>query len=125
MTMPPGDWTRQGTAGYPPRFRSALVPTEDPYLLRELLFCGQCDLPMVCSSVVRSGVRRRTYRCRTGCRHGYLWADALESQAWIGAERRATISDITPACRKSTLEILLIKVVADSTIDDLTYVWRT
>ncbi|MET8352634.1 hypothetical protein [Micromonospora sp. NPDC005206] len=104
--------------------------TTDPYLLRLLLWCGNCDLRMVCAflSGPRSGggtINQRTYKCGLACRREVLDADAIESIVWTAAERRATISDIAVPYRQSVLEMLLVKATIGPTAADISYVWRT
>ncbi len=104
--------------------RHRLVATQDPYLLRLLLRCWKCDLRLVCNTATVDGELRRTYKCGLGCHREHLLADALESQAWTAAERRATISTIAPPFRKSALEILMAWAIAGPGTD-VAFVWKT
>ncbi|MFG3602578.1 zinc ribbon domain-containing protein [Micromonospora chersina] len=98
-----------------------MVASTDPYLLRTLLWCGPCDAPMHPHPVHG----QRTYKCGQGCRRVTLPAAAIESVTWTAAERRATISAISPPFRKSVLEHLLVKVVlATNASDDLHFIWH-
>ncbi|MFI7283090.1 zinc ribbon domain-containing protein [Micromonospora chersina] len=103
--------------------RAGLTGSADPYLLRILLWCGPCDVPMHPHPGRR---HKRTYKCPLGCRKVELPAEAIEAVTWTAAERRATLSGIAPPFRKSVLEQLLAKVVvrANAT-NDLHFIWRT
>ncbi|SCG15538.1 hypothetical protein GA0070610_1772 [Micromonospora echinofusca] len=102
--------------------RVGLATTNDPYLLRNLIWCGPCDVPMY----PNPAWGQRTYKCGLGCRRIALPADAIESVTWTAAERRATLDAIAPPCRQSVLELLLVKVIVVSDApDDLAFVWRT
>ncbi|MBM0228059.1 zinc ribbon domain-containing protein [Micromonospora sp. ATA51] len=102
----------------PPR----MAASTDPYLLRTLLWCGPCDVPMH----PHPGRGQRTYKCGQGCRRIELPAEAIESVTWTAAERRAHLAAIRAPFRASVLEQLLVKVVvvADAP-DDLSFIWRT
>ncbi|MFE9690886.1 zinc ribbon domain-containing protein [Micromonospora sp. NPDC005806] len=102
--------------------RAQMTGTADPYLLRTLLWCGPCDVPMH----PHPGRGQRTYKCPLGCRKVELPAEAIERVTWTAAERRATLSGIAPPFRQSVLEQLLVKVVvrADAP-SDLHFTWRT
>ncbi|MEU0151506.1 zinc ribbon domain-containing protein [Micromonospora fulviviridis] len=91
-------------------------------MLRTLLWCGPCDLPMH----PNPSRGQRTYKCGQGCRRGALPAEAVEAVTWTAAERRATLAAIRPPYRKSVLEQLLARVVVNSEApDDLRFIWRT
>ncbi|MFI7430747.1 zinc ribbon domain-containing protein [Micromonospora sp. NPDC049836] len=99
-----------------------MTASTDPYLLRVLLWCGRCDVPMH----PHPHGRERTYKCPLGCRKVPFSAEAVEAVTWTAAERRATVSAIAPPFRKSVLEQLLVKVVVRAnTPDDLRFIWRT
>lgn len=99
-----------------------MTASTDPYLLRTLLWCGRCDVPM--HPHPHSG--ERTYKCPLGCRKVPFSAEAVEAVTWTAAERRATVSAIAPPFRQSVLEQLLVKVVVRAnTPDDLRFIWRT
>ncbi|WDZ84001.1 hypothetical protein [Micromonospora cathayae] len=108
-----------------------MTTTNDPYLLRRLLWCGPCEVHFVCINKAefdpqkQAHVPKRHYKCPLGCRRELLSAEAIESQAWTEAERRATISDIQPPCRQSVLEMLLVKVVIGRTFADVEFTWLT
>ncbi|WP_124821930.1 hypothetical protein [Micromonospora ureilytica] len=104
--------------------------TNDPYLLRLLLRCWNCDLRMVCTGLIGARadsdkLSQRTYKCGLGCHQEAIDAAAIESIVWTAAERRATISDIAAPYRQSVLEMLLVKAVIGPTGADISYVWRT
>ncbi|MEV0430397.1 zinc ribbon domain-containing protein [Micromonospora sp. NPDC050495] len=102
--------------------RRPMAASTDPYLLRTLLWCGRCDVPMHPSP----HCGERTYKCPLGCRKVPLSAEAIEAVTWTAAERRATLSGIAPPFRKSVLEQLLVKVILRANApDDLRYIWRT
>lgn len=94
----------------------------DPYLLRTLLWCGPCDVPMH----PQPARRQRTYKCGQGCRRVAVPAEPVEAVAWNAAERRATLTAITLPYRQFVLELLLVKaiLIADAP-DDLRFIWRT
>jgi hypothetical protein len=95
-----------------------MVASTDPYLLRTLLWCGPCDLPMH----PHPGGGQRTYKCGQVA----LPAEAVEAVTWTAAERRATLAGIATPFRKSVLEQLLVKVVVRANApEDLRYIWRT
>ncbi|MEU9742545.1 zinc ribbon domain-containing protein [Micromonospora chersina] len=99
-----------------------MTASTDPYLLRTLLWCGPCDVPMH----PHPHCGERTYKCPLGCRKVPFSAEAVEAVTWTAAERRATVSAIAPPFRQSVLEQLLVKVVVRAnTPGDLRFIWRT
>jgi hypothetical protein len=100
-----------------------MVASDDPYLLRNLIWCGSCDVLMRPNRAI-GDPRRRTYKCPLGCRTAALLAEDIEGQAWTAAGQRATITAIAVPYRRSVLETLLAKVVIGTRVTDVSFVWR-
>lgn len=104
--------------------RPVMAASTDPYLLRNLVWCGPCDIPMAPAHEPR-GDKRRAYKCPLGCRTAVVLAEPVESMTWLAAERHATVAAIASIYRQSVLEMLLVKVIVGATADDVSFVWRT
>ncbi|MGX7670444.1 zinc ribbon domain-containing protein [Plantactinospora sp. DSM 117369] len=109
--------------GDPPRPPSGMVASSDPYLLRELLWCGPCNVWMTATRAAGDR-RRRTYKCAMGCRTAALLAEDVELKVWEACRQRAATNAIQPAYQKSVLEMLLTRVIVGANTDDLTFIWR-
>ncbi|MGI5151388.1 hypothetical protein ACQEVC_34330 [Plantactinospora sp. CA-294935] len=106
---------------------TSLHPSNDRYLLRNLLWCHACDVPMAPSQAPSflGAPRPRTYHCPHGCRETILRAEIVEERAIAAAGERATIRDVAPLFMQSALELLIRQVRVASNDSDLVFHWRT
>jgi hypothetical protein len=97
---------------------------DDGSLLRDLIWCGLCDVPM---KATRLSTSRRFYGCtRMGCRRPLVPADLLETLVWqallyLFADPTA---ELTAPERTQALDHALERVTVGADLGDLRYQWR-
>jgi hypothetical protein len=105
----------------------ALSPSPDAsdrYLLRDLVWCGLCDVPMKAALLSTS---RRFYGCTSlDCPRALLPADLLEALAWqaflyLFAD---TSAELTTSEQRQALAHALERVTVGVDLGDARYRWR-
>ncbi len=97
---------------------------DDRYLLRDLVWCGLCDVPMKAALLSRS---RRFYGCSClDCPRSLLPADLLEALVWqaflyLFADPTA---DLTNHEQRQALAHALEQVTVGVDLGDVRYCWR-
>jgi hypothetical protein len=113
--------------GEPGPAARALRARNDPYLLRNVIWCHGCDQPMHPSRTPRQSdrERHRTYKCSLGCRKHYLLAAEIESRVITATNQRAAVDRIARVFLQSALELLIVQVRVGPFAEDLEIRWRT
>jgi hypothetical protein len=106
---------------------SAISPSrgaDDPYLLRGLVQCGLCEVPM---KPARLSTDRRFYGCvAAACPRSLVPADLLDPLVWQAFLYRLAVpgAESTVEEQRQALEQALARVTVGTDLGDVRYQWR-
>jgi hypothetical protein len=97
---------------------------DDRCMLRDLVWCGLCDVPMI-AALLSTG--RRFYGCtRVGCPRALVPADLLEALVWQAFAYlfADTSAELTADEQRQALVQTLERMTVGVDLGDLRYQWR-